>query len=261
MLSGILGAVGGVTVHDWSVNPKAMPAGFVNAGTSGGEGRRKGNQDWSGSFSFHSPIAPAWPGAKQTFIGSLDGTKGITGPIIIDEVQIKWDIEGGKIIEGSTKFSGDGAYTFGSASGQTSAVNAVTSIGTTVSGMTQIRTVTLTIKRGNKGGVNSSTNGWFNRREGNFDATLAVSVHVDDLSALPAPNSEAEVTIAYGIGGSAGSYVLNQMIFSDISGLKVDIASTALIGCTINAHFDALPGGSLGSITGPGSAQIFPSAS
>lgn len=253
MLSGILGAVGGVTVFDWSISAKATLASFVNAGSQGGTGRRLGNQDWSGSFSFHSPVAPAWPGATQSFAGSLDGSSGVTGPIIIDEVQIKWDIEAGKVIEGTTKFSGNGAYAFGSASGSTSAVNAISSIGTTVNVVSQVRTITLTIKRDNHGGAHSGTSGWINRRKGNLDATLAISVYVDALSSLPAPNSESTVVISY----PGGAYTLNQMMFGDISGLKVDPQSAALIGCTLNASFDATPGGSSGSIS-CNSTSIFP---
>jgi hypothetical protein len=291
MLSGILGAVSGVTVSDWDVSVKASPVAFVNSATKSGHGRRFGNQDWSGGYNFHPGAgaipASLIPGYTGTFVGVFDNSVaaasqiGVSGPVIVDELQIKWDIEGAKVIEAVGKFSGNGAYTLDSL---TAAVDStppmpLSSIGCTVSigAMTNtagvvtapvsytpipaVRTITLTMKRDNKGGVNSGTAGWMNRRKGNFDATLAVSVHVDDLTTLPAPNTELGVQIS--VDGSHHWDILG-MIFGDISGLKVDPASGALIGATLNAGLDVYPNISgaaittCGTVKMPGGSAIFP---
>jgi hypothetical protein len=259
MLSGILGCVNGLCVYDWEVSLKSAISAIVNSGTKTGTARRTGNQDWNGSFSFHGVVPPLMPGYTGAFAGGFSDTVGaISGPIIVDEAQIKWDIEGAKPVEGSVKFSGNGAWSTTATAATGAGESLVSSVGTTLAGAAsigQVRTITLTIKRSNKGGTHSGSSGWVNRREGNLDCTLAASVYVDSLASLPQPNSDSVVTIT--CAGSAGIWTIDNMIWGDISGVKVDIESGAIIGATLNAMFDAYPANVIGSISGPGAASSY----
>lgn len=268
MLSGELGtlafAAGAVTIRDWDVSHKADLPDFVNAGTKGGTGRRVGTKDWSGSFSCDGHTPPLIPGQTGAFIGALDASKGASGSIIVDETTIKWDIEAGKIIENSTKFSGSGVLTLGAVTpvAVTEVPDPVTSVGCkALLGATeilQIRTMELTLKRANQGGAHSGSAGWMQRRRGPLDATVAISIYCDDPSAPPQPGAEDELKLYV---GAATFWALKNMLFGELSGLKVDVKTHALIGATLNAAFNGfLAGATVGHIKNPATTALWPEA-
>lgn len=264
MISGILGCVNGVTmVRDWEASLKANTQAFINSGTRGGTGRRRGNTDWSGSYNCDGHLPALWPGQTFTFSGATQGTKGITGPAIVDEVTIKWDIEAGKIIENSTKFSGNGVYTRGAVTivPETAFPDPLTSIGCKAmldaTEILQVRTMSLTVKCDNKTGVHSGTAGATARRKGNIDANVSIACYFDDPSLVPGPNEVGQIKLFI---NSTLFYDLKNMIFGELSGIKVDVNTAAIVGGTINAAMNAfIEGGSTaGYIKTPEGATIWP---
>jgi len=248
VIGGILGAVNGQsTVRNWSINYTAALAGFSGSNMLGGMGYLAGNKDWSGSFSAYGWIPGLVPGSSFTFTGSIDGTKGVTGTAIVDQVVLVVDIEGGRVIEYSVTFSANGALTRGAAVAvDATDPTARSSIGSKVElavpaaepswvELADVRTITLTFSATNPSYVDSSGGGQTKRVSGPFDAGLAISVYSDeDLTPLPEPNTVMLVRVYV---GDTEYWELSACRFADITNVVVDRETGAVVGGTLNAKF------------------------
>jgi hypothetical protein len=276
--SGINGAIDGIPIADCDLSYQADDVSFVNALTRGATARRSGNKDWSGGWRYHGHTPVKLPGDTFTFSATPDKTagtqKGFTGPAIVDEVTVKWDIEGGKVIEHSGKFSGTGAYTLGTVTvaADTSIPNPPTAVGTkmqttTVGGsswveLQGVRTMEFTMRRPPKEFAHAGTAGCKGRRKGNLDASLSVSIYADaDLSSqIPALNA---VNAARLFVDATLYWEIKWFKLLGVSGLKIDVETGALLGATLNFGWDAIAdqgSPALGSIITPASATLWPPA-
>lgn len=265
-ISGIGGAVDGAsTVRAWSISSKADLQEFAASNTQGASGALPGNTDWSGQYSSYLPQPAVMPGEEFAFVGSIDGTKGASGTAIVDSVEITINIEGGNIISHTVNFSAAGTLTLGAAvavdetiPGATTSIGCKVQIGPVggaVADLPDVRTVTITITAANAAYVNSSTAGKTLRKRGNWNATVAISVHTADFSTLPQPN---DVKIVHVYVNATDYYEFNWLIFGEATDLSVDREQATIVGGTLNAKFCIEQGGALGVLTLPDETQFWP---
>jgi hypothetical protein len=272
MLSGKQGAVNGIPcVRSWKVVTSADVQAFITSSTSGGTGRKAGNKKWTGEYKGYGSLPAVAPGESFTFGGSIDGVKGCSGSAIVDKVEIVIDIEGGKIIEHTVTFTGNGALTLGAAAYfDYTVADAPTSIGCKVllgtvaaspeyTELTNVRKVTLSMSADNKTFVNSSTAGETGAVSGNIDAEVSISVHTVDFSALPTLNTVKSVQVFV---NATEFWQVDWMIFDEASDLEVNPESGDIVGATLTAKLAGVQTISavdtIGAITDPEETVIWP---
>lgn len=272
VISGIGGVVNGVSeMQNWEVSSKAALADFVSSSTKGGTGRTIGVTDWSGSYNALGALPVSMPGEALSFTGSIEGTKGVTGTAIVNDVEITWDIEGGKPIKHAVNFSANGALSIGAAVATDVTVsNAPTSIGMKVelgtlvaspvwTELADVRTITLKISAKNQSYADSSSAGGTKRVKGPIDFSLAIAVYTDETLVIPTPNTIKAVRL---YTAAAAYWELLWAMFQDASGIQVDRETAKIVGCTLNASMcattliSATP--TAGSIKKPGGATFWP---
>lgn len=254
-------------VSNWGVDLKVSDSQYASSSTKGASAQLEGWNDWSADFQVNNHLAVVIPGQNFNFGGSLDGVNGITGPVIVDSVGIKWDIEGAKQITQDVRCSGNGPYTVGAcAASDTSLPNPLVSFGTF--GMLQIvggvntripgvKSMDLSLSCRNVEFKDSDTAGWTYRIKGSLEGQVSFSVNVSDLSLLPAPNSFGSVQLYV---NDSIFWQIAYLKFGGISGIKADRESGAVVGATLNAKFSAYHNGVEGNITGPSGSVLWPFA-
>ena len=268
VISGYGGKLNGVDcMMKWSVDPKAGDNSFVTSNTNGGTGRVDGLKDWTGSYDAqgHSPIV--LPGQAFSFAGAGSGGKGASGTAIVDSVNIKWPIAERKPIIHTVSFSGNGDLTLGAVSATADAdaifpVNAgplclakictvaVPATFTEIAG--EIQSIDLTITCSNKEYAASTGQ---KRLAGNLDFTVAIAILHDDLSTVPALNSENGLQLFV---DAEDCWLLKWVRWLNPSGFVVDPEGGAIVGCTLNGSMAAVASDdSYGTITLPGEATAF----
>jgi hypothetical protein len=184
---------------------------------------------------------------------SLDEAVGVVGPVIIDRLEITWDMEGKLPIAYSTTFSGNGAPTLGAAVVSTDATLPadliLPSAGTKIEladfdpdtptwyEAENYRTATLAIWRTNTTYVNSGTGNTVKRLKGNLDASLTFAVHTADFSKLSASLNTPARGKSMGVRMyTTGSlfWLLEWMKFRNLSELVCDREGAAMVGMTLN---------------------------
>lgn len=245
VLSGTLGMINGAnTLRNWSASITSSPVEYAASNTQGAKGTESGNQDWSGSGSFYGHTPFVMPGEAINFVGSVDGTNGITGSAIADSLTVNWDVAGAGIIEHTLSFSGNGAATRGAAAASDSSdpvilscfnlpvvKTATPAAEPSFAAMANINNVSLVITAANTSYVDSSTAGWTKRFAGPFGVTLAINVNVESLTTLPAPNSVVAVQLFV---DSTNYWAINWMRYKDITNIVVDVETRKVISCTLN---------------------------
>lgn len=253
VLSGIGGAVDGRgTIGEWRVNHSSDTQQYVSSNTKQGTGRVIGNKDWSGTYNALGHTPQTMPGDAFTFTGSLDGTNGVTGAAICDQVEITWDIEAGAIISHVVTFSSNGALTEGTAAASDSTVpDPPSSIGTKVEvadvvmppaspayvEVPDVRTITLTISRANPSYVSSSTAGETKRVAGPIDVQVRINVYTDDVSGAPIPtvNEVNEVKLYV---DATTFWHLKWIMFTEHSDYTCNVETGELVSVTLNGSMD-----------------------
>jgi hypothetical protein len=247
VLSGIAGAVDGVdTVGRWTVNHAADLQAIFASNTKEGPVVLDGNLDWSGSWQSKKSTPDHMPGDAVTFKGSIDGTNGATGTVIIDAVEIEVDIEAGAAIACTVEFSRNGALTLGvSAASDATVPDPPTSIGckaalgTAVAvpvwtDISDVRSWRLRLERDNQAYVSSDTSGGNLRLAGNLSGTIVVAVYEDDFADLPAVNSHSYIRLYV----TATTYWdIGFVIWGEASDITVDREAAAIVGATMNGQW------------------------
>ena len=245
VISGIAGAVNGSnTVRKWSINYTADTKAYNASNTLGATGRLAGNKDWTGSYEAYGHTPAVKAGASFSFVGSINGTLGCTGTAIVDQVVITWPIEDGGPISHVVSFSGNSALVKGSAAATDatvpsppSAIGTKVQLGTLVATpvyteLLEVRSITLTFTASNQSYVSSTTAGVVKRTKGNIDATLAIEVYCDGgFAGLPDVNAVNAVRIFV---NATLFWEILWIMFSENSGLEVDVEGAAVVGATIN---------------------------
>jgi hypothetical protein len=247
----------------WEIGRKAQPQTFVDSGTGGGTGRRSGNADWSGTIDCNGAIPAYLPGDDLPFCGSLDGSTGVSGDALVDQVAITWDLAAAKVVQHTIALSGNGPLAEGPAAAGSMAVALpqhskdlqvllANPGGSTWTPLAHVQKATLTLRAAN---VSYVENGIVYRRSGNLDWSLAVPLLIDSQGpgALPALSAVQGIQLFV---DATNYWELLWAIFGQRTNLKVDIETKAMIGCTLNASMAAVAtiagSDALGSITLPG---------
>ncbi|HOM61927.1 MAG TPA: hypothetical protein PLP49_10910 [Anaerohalosphaeraceae bacterium] len=252
IFSGILGAISDIdTVRDWRVSETSSLQSFITSNTKGMTGVCKGNVDWSGSYNAYGHTPPKMPGEIITFLGSMDGVKGVSGQAIIDSVEMSIDIEGGGIISYSAAFSGDGALSKGVAAAisDTKDPAAYSAVGRKVeiaapagtpsfAALPDVRTATLRFTANNQSYASSNTNGTIRRLPGNLSASLSLTMYAssNDLANLLSimPNTLKIVRVYV---DATTFWEFDAVLFESITDLTIDRENAAVVGFTANAQF------------------------
>ncbi len=271
-ITGKAGAVDGAAiVRNWNISETADTQAYVASNTHGGTGRLPGNVDWSGAYDAYGHTPANMPGAGFTFTGSIDGTEGVVGLAIVDQVVITCDIEGGGILSNVTNFSANGVLDpTGAVASDTPDVIPPSAIGCKVEldeayttgtpvwvEVTDVRTWTLTLTSANPSYVSSSTAGQTKRNIGNLDATMSYTVYDDDIDHLIPVNTIAGMKLYV---NSTLYWEILWTIFGEMSDIQVDIETSAFIGATQNASMNGLAvvsaSDTIGSIKTPAASPV-----
>lgn len=237
------------TVRKWTVEYKESLVNLVASNTDSAQMVLAGNKDWSATVSAY--LTPDFygniiPGNSITFTGSTNDAVGVTGTGIIEEITIKWDIEGAKPIEVEIKISGNSALTRGAAvisGGDTTCPEVRHSIGcklelasdhVTYTEVADIRTMTFTLTRPTVSYVSSSTGAIVKRLTGNLGGKFDYTLYPGQPSTLPAT----------GTTWSAKAYIdadeyldLQFLRVAGVSGIECDIETAAVLGATVNTEW------------------------
>lgn len=199
MISGIgaaikLGASVESTTRRWFIRQRGQHPYFAATNTAGAGNSISGNTDWQGQCWLYGHTPLVFPGDTFAFIGSVDGTNGVTGNAICERLTITCHGERGGNIEAAVGFAANGALSFGAAAAaDTSAQTAITSIGKLLKldgvNVSQERLWRLSFWARNYAGVHTgvATAGTTERVTGNLFAAWTYQLYVDDPSTdLPA---------------------------------------------------------------------------
>lgn len=274
VISGKDGAVNGhANVKNWRISYKAETQAYGASGMSGGTSRLAGNKDWSGSFEAlgHTPTVVV--GDSFTFTGSFDGSKGATGPAIVESITIDCDIEGGGIIGHTVEFSANGDLVLGAAAATDSVVpDPPTAIGAKVALATpsatpsftdipDVRKWSLTMRATNPSYVSSDTAGQTKRVQGRFDCDLSIDVYTDDFAdaTLPEVNDVKHVRLFV---SSSIYWDIKWARFGEVSNVECDIESHNPVAGTLNAamdgHTDIAGTQTVGAVINPSTTAVWP---
>ncbi len=249
VISGIGGVVNGKdSIRTWSVDASAELQAYVASNTKGGSSRVVGNTDWSGQYSAYGHSPSSLPGEALTFIGSIDGAKGVKGVAVVDSVEITIDIEAGAIISHVVNFSANGVLDKADATASSDATvpDPPSAIGCKVeksdalvtpsfSNIDNVRTVTLSIEADNQSYVSSDTAGGTKRVAGNVDFNVSIVVYVDDFNDLIDENAIKHLRVYV---DATTYWDLKWVMFGEASGLEVDREGATPVGATMNAHME-----------------------
>lgn len=275
--SGKYGMVNGQTaVRNWNLTRTTSPPKGVHSGTKGGPSRKPGVKDWSGNFGCYGAVPVVMPGGLFTFIGFTAPDSGPptgdgvawTGPAIVDSMQLDWNWETGDILAHQINFSSNGAMTKSSASNyvdstvtelqETTGLNAINATSNSPITICNITTASLQITADNQSFVNSCTAGQTQRRPGNIDATLSLTIQDTDPTQMGCDLSDDVIfQMNVTISDSPDYYLLQWMHFANFSNLVVDRESGAIISFQANFEMNLIVDGAMGAIVLPGAGSAY----
>ena len=263
--SGKFGTIDGInTVRQWSINDAGETKPYVASNTLGGTGRRRGNEDWSGTANCYGCRPPVMPGDPLAFVGytapsdDVEGSNGArySGDAMVNQVAISWNWEAGDPLSYVLNFEGNGVLSGapGAAVPDATFPDVPVIIGRPMlwgavdaapgsseyEELDDVQSASLTITTANPSYVNSSTSGGTRRKAGNVDWTLAITMHNEGGIDLPFSKGDL-IGVLLPSGVDDEYWDLRWGIVKDFTGITVDREGGAIISATINiemAGFD-----------------------
>ncbi len=247
VMSGALGAIDGIAnIMNWVVSTAFNLPAMVTSGASGGTVRIAGNGEWSGSYSGEGAVPTKLPGDAFTFTGSMDGTNGCAGAVMVNRVLINIPVGDGGAITHTVEFGSNGDLTLGAAAASDVVVpSPESSIGCIVKTGTMIATpvwteipdvtaMTIELTRANTPYHSSTTGATAKRLEGNLDAKVTVSVLIHDPADLPVVNDDCGVQVFV---NATEFWEFKWSFLESISNVSVDPSTRAPVGCDLSFAF------------------------
>jgi hypothetical protein len=268
VIGGAAGMVNGATgIQNWSISSSENLNAIVASNTGGGTVRIAGPGDWSGRYNAVGGLPASLPGAALSFVGSIEGTKGVAGTAIVTQCVIRWDWTTGDAIKHEVSFDSNGALAYGAAVATDSSVidplptwSGKLEYATPVavpsfSEASEVRTATLTLRCANPAYVNSGTSQGTRRLKGPRDFDLSVDVHTDeDIAGAFADVGETLHIRLY--TDSTDYWDLKWAVFGEHSNIEVNVETHEVVGLTMNSSMNNETdiGGTptLGAVTKPG---------
>jgi len=253
VISGKNGVVNGsAEVRDWSITSEADLQAYVSSATKGGTSRTAGNEDWNGTYNAYGHTPVRMPGEFFAFLGSIDKLVGVdsgASGAIVDQVEIRIDIEAGAIIDHSVNFSANAVLTFGAAvasdatvpappSSKGTKIQTAAAIGSPVfTNILDYRTCTITITSDNNVYVSSESAGQVKRTAGNIDFSVSYSVYADDFSNanVPPVNTVANLRVFV---NATQFWDLKWVRYGDASDMGANIESADNVAATLNVMME-----------------------
>jgi len=188
--TGTNGAINGITCIDYFRIPDTQVAasGFCSSG-DGGEFVDGGNYDWQVHARVYGGEPLVLPGETFTFSGATRSSKSLSGPSIVDAVDIRWDVEEANLFYHFLYFSGNGVLSVGTAtetdSGTPSPV-ACRGLGIAIDGVDySIRKARLVIQDLNAAYNDTDTEGFTKRARGNSRVQFEFTAYFADFAEYP----------------------------------------------------------------------------
>lgn len=263
VISGISAAVSGasgITMREWRIREIQRGPKWVASISQAGVSAACGAKDWRGYFLGYGHTPVVFPGETFTFLGSVDGTLGVTGPAICDRIVITWDIEAGKVIEYRVDFSANGTLSKGAAAATDSGTPVVvcsTSMYVKIDAQNQtdIRYMRLVITAANRPYNSSDTAGQVKRNSGNINAECLYRLYQDSPANLPALAMPKVLRFYV----TATTYwELTWMRLEEIEDYGVNLEEAENVGATIKGAFVAYNGTGAGTIINPATTTKWP---
>ena len=262
--TGLGGSVDGQhTVRNWQVTETSENKDYGASNTRKGTGRKAGPKDWSGSFEAYRSSVTLMPGDKFNFTGH--GIEEVSGPAIVDSIEVSCPIEDGDPISLTVNFSGDGELTKQAGTGDDetvpdppSAIGCKIEIGATPVEVSDVRSWSLTMSADNKEYRSSSTGGWTKREAGRLDIEGSYEVYADDSTDLPDTGSFTPILLYV---GATDHYEIKWAAISQVEP-SVDAETGDIVGATISWEWSGFLEGDAGEVKLPGVAEaVWPESS
>ena len=211
-ITGKKGMVNGAnTVRLWRIETLSPGGLYAGSNAAGAHDRIDGWKDWRGIYAAYGHTPPVMPGEEFTFTGSIDGTKGVTGPAIVETVAIVIEIpqqedQPPTPINYMVEFKGNGELTRGAAAVSDTTVPNVpnpkhlkveyaTPGGTEYTTLCSVYKAQLQFASKNPVYRKGCNDGMTYRLAGNIDGRLQVEMYESDAAVLPVEGNNYSVKI------------------------------------------------------------------
>lgn len=270
---GKFGVVNGRSaIQNWSINHTSFPAVTKPSNLRNGTMRRKGVQDWNGSFTQVHGKPDLFPGESFTFQGYTSSDTDVydtngevySGTAFIDSMNMVWSwANGTPAILTTFNFSGSGALT----SSNTKYTDTSTEMTPSIcdlkieqadvdvfSAIANVTNITWNVTAENVGRANSSTSCWVERKAGNIDWTLAVTEEETDQLLAIGDNFQLKLYV-----NATEFWLLKWGHLESYTDLTVDVESGDIISKVINFSMEGHDGTTgVGTIKDPDDTAQWP---
>ncbi len=245
------------TVSGWKVQEMNRAAHYSASLTGGGDTSTAGNDDWKGWYRTYAHTPLPFPGDTFTFLGSIDGSVGLSGEAICDRLILTCPIEAGNNIDCRVEFSSNGALSKGVAvavdSGSAVAFNAAgRKVAVNGVDVPDTRFWRLVIGARNKLYAGSTNAGVVKRTPGVVHANWVYQAYTDDLTTVPTKGDTAVLQF-YVTASTYWSLYHNR--YEQIRELGADIEGMENVLYSAAGSFAGWLGTSLGHIKNPAGAS------
>ncbi len=257
--SGIQCVVNGVaSMAGWKTRDTNNAPSFSTSDIPGGTGGAAGNSDFNGGYRAYGHTPLFWPGDSIDFKGTtVDGSNGVSATGIVDAMDIRCNVEAGKLIEHTVYFSNNDSsgLVYGTPTADEGATPTIYSSilrkvawgGSDVN----IRDWRLRLLAANRPYVDTSTNGWVMRRPGNIQGQWAYNIYEDNGANFPTRGDIQ--TIQFYVTDSE-YWELQWGLVTQVGDWVADHEGARNVYAPIQGVWSGQDGTSIGSITNPAGA-------
>lgn len=228
VISGVSMAVSGIpSVSKWTIRWEDNRLPVVTAGTGAAVLNTCGIPEWTGEIICLGHTPAYNPGDTMTFVGSLDGSVGVTGSARVQRVHTVADFNANRYYTIRYDILSDGSLTFGSAvASDTNMPTVVCPAGKSVkldgNDLNDVAAWMVILERELLPYASSSTNGVMKRIPGVFMGTVVIDLIMNN-NAIPSLTSAHDIELAVGAGAN-DKWILESFVLSAVQEYGVDLS-------------------------------------
>jgi len=277
VIAGINGLLNGVALfQQFSVTSTADLKELVHAGTGiGGKQRIIGVKDWNGTYNSYGHTPEFFPGDVLTFLGSIDGLVGLSGPALVTQQVITIPVGSNDPPSHVGSFRGTGALLRTDAvvvepsasippgsAGICVKLADIDTDGADIDFTSEDNThnIVITLSIEEKEYVDCSTNGLMSIIEGGWDASVNYDRYVDDFADLPEEGSPHYVRVPTTSVGDV-FYEFQYMRVGELSNMQVNRETGDLVGASVPLLMSTIETAGASPAVALGEGVILPSTS